>query len=754
MKRRLSPSVALLFLFWLVFFWPLLLGGRVLFFRDTTLFSVPILAYLTQFPAWRPPLWNALLTMGYPSFANATHSMFYPLRLLLYAGNFLRTYQVYIALHALVALAGMFGLVKSLTKDRAAACFAAVTFVFCGVFVSSLSCHTHCTTLAWLPAIFYFAECFCASKAWRHWLGFALCVALQILAGELYLAIFSGVFVAVYAVQRIGAGRHWALLALAYVLGVGITAVQLLPTFEFLNLSTRGAHFDWALATSWSTSPLRWLELVLPLFWGHLWPSEEWFWGARYWPTNFSQPFFLSIYLGVLPVVILLASPKPFSKRDARFWIIGGLVFVLLALGRWCPGYAAFRHLPLMGSFRYPEKFWWLASFSFSVAAAMQWRVLLDHRHRVTAVLGVLLLAAVLVSAWAYLNLQGPAALAVLRACFQTTAICGLGVLILLSVARRSASKAWLPWVWVLLAGVDLFVAHRPLLYTTAPEFFSSQPVWLDMFQADPHGRWYRDESLMAKGLLKSADRSALEAGMRVAVSSLRPDTGLLWNVRDVWGYDSVRLQQLQRLHDEIPLDRGLLRLGGVRWLLRGPGEPVPDEFQVLRRFENQNLVLWENPNALPRAKVFFQSECQPNAQQALQQASTEGFSVLERLVVSTCDAANSAGQNSSGAGVIQWQRDEPTRVELTVKTPRAGILLLNDADYPGWRVWVDDQPKTVLRANGLARAVELPAGEHRILWRFQPRALLWGICLSLASLLSAFLASGVFLWFLGQPRT
>ncbi|MBL9172383.1 MAG: YfhO family protein, partial [Verrucomicrobiales bacterium] len=52
----------------------------------------------------------------------------------------------------------------------------------------------------------------------------------------------------------------------------------------------------------------------------------------------------------------------------------------------------------------------------------------------------------------------------------------------------------------------------------------------------------------------------------------------------------------------------------------------------------------------------------------------------------------------------------------------------------PDWRAWVDGQAAPVLRANHLMRAVSVPAGDHRVEFRYQPpRGTLWVNAASLA---------------------
>ena len=61
------------------------------------------------------------------------------------------------------------------------------------------------------------------------------------------------------------------------------------------------------------------------------------------------------------------------------------------------------------------------------------------------------------------------------------------------------------------------------------------------------------------------------------------------------------------------------------------------------------------------------------------------------------------------------------TEVLVDVETPQAGWVVLNDPYQPWWRADVDGQDAPLLRANGIVRAVPVPAGRHRVRFTFMP---------------------------------
>jgi hypothetical protein len=64
----------------------------------------------------------------------------------------------------------------------------------------------------------------------------------------------------------------------------------------------------------------------------------------------------------------------------------------------------------------------------------------------------------------------------------------------------------------------------------------------------------------------------------------------------------------------------------------------------------------------------------------------------------------------------------EATRMEVEIDAPAPGLVVINDAMYPGWTVEVDGDPAPALTANWWVRGVAVDAGHHRIIWTFEPR--------------------------------
>ncbi len=79
--------------------------------------------------------------------------------------------------------------------------------------------------------------------------------------------------------------------------------------------------------------------------------------------------------------------------------------------------------------------------------------------------------------------------------------------------------------------------------------------------------------------------------------------------------------------------------------------------------------------------------------------------------------------------------RHEPQRVELSARLNRPGIVILADTDYPGWHLTIDGHSAPIYRTNGMMRGAAVPAGEHTLVYVFDPASFRIGLAVSASGL-------------------
>jgi hypothetical protein len=75
-------------------------------------------------------------------------------------------------------------------------------------------------------------------------------------------------------------------------------------------------------------------------------------------------------------------------------------------------------------------------------------------------------------------------------------------------------------------------------------------------------------------------------------------------------------------------------------------------------------------------------------------------------------------------------------RIVIDVDVTSEAELILTDLEYPGWVVEIDGKPGTAKLADGMFRGVDVPAGQHTVVWNYQPRGLRIGTWISAITLI------------------
>lgn len=142
-------------------------------------------------------------------------------------------------------------------------------------------------------------------------------------------------------------------------------------------------------------------------------------------------------------------------------------------------------------------------------------------------------------------------------------------------------------------------------------------------------------------------------------------------------------------------------------------------------------FALLEFTGALPRAKLYTQWEVQTNDQAVLQQLASPAFDPHQSVFIANNIPNPANNATNATAASVQITDYAPKHITLKSEAPVPTVLLMTDRYDPDWKVWVDGKSETVLRANYLMRALYLPAGNHTIEFRFQPRATALWVSLS-----------------------
>jgi len=172
------------------------------------------------------------------------------------------------------------------------------------------------------------------------------------------------------------------------------------------------------------------------------------------------------------------------------------------------------------------------------------------------------------------------------------------------------------------------------------------------------------------------------------------------------------------------------------------------------RVYRDERVAIYENTAALPRARIVHAAVPVRDSGQAfarLTEAAAGGShaaaaGLADKIIVEPSadghpppEATAVAAPASEDVQLVDG--GDPDRVELVASLASPGWVVLADTFYPGWSATIDGVATPIHPADLLFRAVFVPAGTHRIVFRYDAPALHLGLVLAVVGLgLSAFL--------------
>lgn len=393
-------AITMLIVFPLVYYFPVTSGVQVFFGNDIFRLFHPLRVELARALAQgRLPLWTPYLQAGFPVLAEGEMGAFYPPY---WISHFLfspaTALSATILFHMIWLAVGMFLLARAIGLTTASAFLAGFVFGFSGFISAHLQHAPHLAVGAWMPWLVLGQQRFWHARSsgtsgGRVWVLLASAmVSLQFLAGfppmallNLFAMTFFGIAFA-WLAWRGAAFRSTRglthIVAITFVpilLGAGIAASQLIPTFELMTYSIRSQDMGMEFFTSQSLDPRALSQFIFPFaYLGEPQVESMEFWG----------------YLGILPFA--LAFIGLMFRRDARTWLLlaFALIALALALGGSNPVYSLLYNIPILNRLRVPARFLFPFTFGFALLAgtgfAEMCRFLRDTRSRVGMWFGAL----------------------------------------------------------------------------------------------------------------------------------------------------------------------------------------------------------------------------------------------------------------------------------------------------------------------------------------------------------------------------
>lgn len=655
-------------------------------------------AYADALAEGRIPLWNHLVGHGYPQLAESQTGVFYPPNLVAYWLLDVNAAYVTIQLgHYVLAFCGVVAAARALRLSWIGGLLAGLVYVY-GWFPPRICLEWAILGGAWLPWSMVAMLRWHATGYWRFAFLLAGCWWMQLLAGHFVIAFITQLLVFAWSgllvlndwrrtktvPREFVPGEFVTGIGLAFVLAFLGAGVQLVPTWEYKQLSQRqsaGIDFD----PLYGAIPWPYLaQIVLP--WTHYNDPSDLndMLGGRGSLTNRVEAH---LYFGLVPLglVTICSLIRLIGRRgdpptdrhashevDRLWWPL--LVLALLATVHATGVLGAFtRHLPGFGFFTGPGRFGLMTTFVMAILSARTWDRLAERIEtiRIVGVRGA--------GSW-LATVAGLAAVAITTADFAWVAErVGYAAQVLTApIEYRSQS----PLRAVLLSQTEpvrlfcrganvatiLGVASTPTYLGLSPAAYSDpalrmpEPLPFDVPPTVEQIDWLRRAGVTHVLSFTPLDRSA-------------------WPVRDLGVYDDPMLNRVWG------------RYGG-------PERPL---FYLYALEATRGRVAWEEPQAGDTARVvahrgdavIIEATSRSGGRLILMELAYPGWTVTvdgQRATSETFERMYRAVKLAAGTHRVEW-RYEPVSFRVGVATSLAAMLFaaaLGHVRYwhPRWTDW------------------------------------------------------------------
>jgi hypothetical protein len=756
-------GIATLGFFWRVIFgnaWMPAGGG------DLANFLYPTYHFAAEW--WRHgivPLWNPYLFAGQPFLGDIQSGIFYPINLLTFLISFpfsFRDMEYLSILHFFVAGAGMYFFLRfgkwgnsRITPAQANSvseiqnsqpqaanlglgisilpALAGARLEFSDLFITHFGNLNLIAVAAWMPLVllFYRRAVLDRRPAFAVIGGMFLAIAFH--AGHIQSFLFiilALVILAIYHAMSLRApqGRSnphipvefassLPLLAMTYLVlvalvALGLSAPVLVPAIEFTQHTVR-AEFSYEQASQFSLPPAQLIGLFVPGFFGRG-PQNAWGPWQR-----------VEVgYIGIMPLVLALLAL--ILRRDSitKFFAVLSLIGLVLALG----GYAIlhgwlYQFAPGFGQLRAPARFVFLFDFGIAALAALAMDTLM---HALSRAAEISFKRFVHVAPWVFLLVAlagGSTAYAIM--------ILGQGQDAVLFQRIANAANALALFIFLFGLSLALILARATRFFRPIPWAVAALAlIFLDLFSLgayvdisteDPSRVFDHPETVaFLKG---NPDFYRIDPRGTGVDNAWTADTAIVHNLFSIDGDNPLALSDFDKYWNGMgSRSSTLYDLLNVKYLIGRKGVPL-DTLKFKLAFDGDpSLSVFENTRVLPRAFVVSNARAAADHNSAFEAIHTADFDPLRSVILE--GSVPTPTNNRQGDAAVRIVGYNPNTISLETSSASEGILVLSEVYYPGWRAWIDEREVPVLRADYLFRAIELPAGAHRVRFSYDPSSL------------------------------
>ena len=741
----------------LLFFWPLFSTSHALLKGDYGAQVYPWLhTYAAAIKNGSLPLWTDKIQCGFPLFAEGQTAMLYLPQLILFKLlSFKFAYNALFVGHYVFSGLFFYLFCRNNRISVSASILVAMAYLFGSLSAGGFYGFFSLRPLLWFPLSLLCADKMIEKRSRAAFFILLFSQSQMWVAGYPQMAAYASFFLVLYAAAKGFSAKAplklYGWIVAAIFLSMVMTLVQILPTLQL------GAH---------STRLLQDKDFFL---WGSLDPWAL----VGLWMYQLSSFFGSNLYLGIFPLLLIVALAR---LRDLKLWWVLAGIAAFLALGRWNPLFGLLSNTGALSLLRAPSKLMFFCLFFLLIIAAKTFdRIFTDPSgegakksvKRVSIVLIVFSVFYMAVVAFIQMASQRiisfgnwyvekfvlgksfhrKSALEYqdkVKALFENLQGCLSWDSHFFLLSLSIAIAALLILYFFLLKKRRLVLCISLLLCLCAADFWiygvkTPGTSWVGnvgAYAALPDFRGY------------PTDDRYLEISSGEATALFPPNSNMSAEFAQVGAYSPlldktyyVLAKGLAVLDDSFGAayfeqeisknSKPLVDFMGVRYIISDRGDAAPWEGLMPGVQIQRNCTLYLNPDAMSQLNFVWAVKTIVDENERITYLRSAEFDGRREVVLAQAPLGFSAQEASVEKinSIVSTDLGAQMK-DAEVQAPSRGFLVWNQTFDPGWKVWVDGLPASILRANQAFMAIRLEPGSHQVKFRYLPLFFIPGICL------------------------
>lgn len=206
---------------------------------------------------------------------------------------------------------------------------------------------------------------------------------------------------------------------------------------------------------------------------------------------------------------------------------------------------------------------------------------------------------------------------------------------------------------------------------------------------------------------------------------------------KSVGGYHGAKLRRIQELYDH-HIEKGNTKVINM----------LNARYIITAKKEGGSQAVY-NPGALGCVWLVPNFKLVENADEEI--AALNNFNPANELIVDKrfADQVNGFSGSADSLATIKMTKYAPNAIQYNYQANKESLAVFSEMYYqPGWNAYVDGKLAPHFRANYVLRGMKLPAGKHKVEFKFEPKAYYMGENISLISMILFFvLILGGLVW-------